>query len=55
MKKPTLVNHPPKVELPPAPIQLVYPTARLLSAKVRAFVDIATAAADWRFGDVGGE
>lgn len=38
-------------EAPPAPIQLVYPSARLLSAKVRAFVDLAVATADWRFGN----
>jgi DNA-binding transcriptional LysR family regulator len=37
-------------ETPPAPIQIVYPSARLLSAKVRAFVDLAMATADWRFG-----
>ena len=30
-----------KFEPPPLPIQLVYPTTRLLSAKVRAFVDLA--------------
>jgi DNA-binding transcriptional LysR family regulator len=33
------------------PIQLVYPAARLLSPKVRAFVDLAAELADWRFGD----
>jgi DNA-binding transcriptional LysR family regulator len=37
-------------EPPPRPIQIVYPTARLLSAKVRAFVDMAAEWADWRFG-----
>ena len=35
---------------PPAPIQAVFPTSRLLSAKVRAFLDLAEAAAkDWKF------
>ena len=38
-------------EPPPRPIQLVYPAARLLSAKVRAFVDLAVERTDWRFGD----
>jgi DNA-binding transcriptional LysR family regulator len=38
-------------EAPPQPIQLVYPSARMLSAKVRAFVDMALATADWRFGE----
>jgi DNA-binding transcriptional LysR family regulator len=36
-------------ESPPLPIHLVYPTTRLLSAKVRAFVDMATSTADWQF------
>jgi DNA-binding transcriptional LysR family regulator len=36
-------------ESPPLPIHLVYPTTRLLSAKVRAFVDMATTTADWQF------
>jgi DNA-binding transcriptional LysR family regulator len=35
----------------PLPIQLVYPTARLLSAKVRAFVDLAAETANWRFAE----
>ncbi len=35
---------------PPAPIHAVFPTSRLLSAKVRAFLDIAEdAARGWRF------
>jgi DNA-binding transcriptional LysR family regulator len=38
-------------EPPPLPIQAVYPAARLLSAKVRAFVDIAAEQANWRFND----
>jgi DNA-binding transcriptional LysR family regulator len=36
-------------EPPPLPIQWVYPTSRLLSAKVRAFIDLATRQTDWRF------
>ena len=36
-------------EPPPLPIQWVYPTSRLLSAKVRAFIDLATRKSDWRF------
>jgi DNA-binding transcriptional LysR family regulator len=36
-------------EPPPLPIQIVYPTTRLLSAKVRAFVELATKTCDWRF------
>ena len=38
-----------KFEQPPLPIHLVYPTSRLLSAKVRAFIDLVTETADWRF------
>jgi DNA-binding transcriptional LysR family regulator len=37
-------------ELAPLPIHLVYPTSRLLSAKVRAFVDLVVAETDWHFG-----
>jgi DNA-binding transcriptional LysR family regulator len=37
-------------ELPPLPIHLVYPTSRLLSAKVRAFIDLAAETTDWQFG-----
>lgn len=36
-------------EPPPMPINLVYPTSRLLSAKVRAFIDLVVEQADWRF------
>lgn len=36
-------------EPPPMPINLVYPTSRLLSAKVRAFIDMVVENADWRF------
>lgn len=39
-----------KYELPPMPIHLVYPTSRLLSATVRAFIDLVVAQTDWRFG-----
>lgn len=37
-------------EAPPMPIHLVYPTSRLLSAKVRAFADLVIEKSDWRFG-----
>lgn len=36
-------------EPPPVPIHVVYPTARLLSAKVRVFVDMAATERDLRF------
>jgi DNA-binding transcriptional LysR family regulator len=36
-------------EQPPLPIHIVYPTSRLLSAKVRTFIDLVTASADWNF------
>jgi DNA-binding transcriptional LysR family regulator len=39
-----------KFEEPPLPIHLVYPTSRLLSAKVRALVDLVTEISDWHFG-----
>ncbi len=39
----------PEFEPPVLPIHIVYPTSRLLSAKVRAFVDLALATRDWRF------
>ncbi len=38
-----------KHEPPPLPIHIVFPSSRLLSAKVRAFVDLVTATCDWRF------
>ena len=38
-------------EPPAPPIQLVYPAARLLSAKVRTFIDMAAERTDWRFRD----
>jgi DNA-binding transcriptional LysR family regulator len=39
-----------KFEPPPLPIHVVYPTSRLLSAKVRTFVDLVTERSDWHFG-----
>ena len=39
-----------KFELPRQPINMVYPTSRLLSAKVRTFIDLAVETADWKFG-----
>jgi len=42
----------PDFEPPILPIQLVYPTARLLSAKVRAFIDLAVETCDWHFAEL---
>ncbi len=39
-----------KFELPASPIHIVYPTSRLLSAKVRTFIDLVVETADWHFG-----
>lgn len=39
-------------EPPPLPIQIVYPSTRLLSAKVRAFVELAARSRDFRFLDL---
>jgi DNA-binding transcriptional LysR family regulator len=39
-----------KFELPALPINIVYPTSRLLSAKVRTFIDLVTETAHWHFG-----
>jgi DNA-binding transcriptional LysR family regulator len=39
-----------KFEQPPLPIHVVYPTSRLLSAKVRTFVDLVIEISDWHFG-----
>ena len=36
-------------EVSPLPIHIVYPTSRLLSAKVRTFIDLVTETADWNF------
>jgi DNA-binding transcriptional LysR family regulator len=39
-----------KFEPPPLPIHIVYPTSRLLSAKVRTFIDLVAETSDWHFG-----
>jgi len=39
-----------KFELPAQPVQIVYPTSRLLSAKVRTFIDLVVETTDWNFG-----
>ena len=39
-----------KFEPPALPINIVYPTSRLLSAKVRTFIDLVTEIANWHFG-----
>jgi DNA-binding transcriptional LysR family regulator len=39
-----------KFEPPALPIHIVYPTSRLLSAKVRTFIDLVTDISDWHFG-----
>ena len=39
-----------KFEQPPLPIHIVYPTSRLLSAKVRTFIDLVIEISDWHFG-----
>jgi DNA-binding transcriptional LysR family regulator len=39
-----------KFEPPPLPIHIVYPTSRLLSSKVRTFIDLVTETSDWHFG-----
>jgi DNA-binding transcriptional LysR family regulator len=41
-----------KFEPPPLPIQLVYSGTRLISANVRAFIDLALATRDWNFVDL---
>lgn len=40
-----------KYEQPPLPIHIVYPTSRLLSAKVRTFIDLVIEISDWHFGE----
>jgi DNA-binding transcriptional LysR family regulator len=40
-----------KFEPPALPIHIVYPTSRLLSAKVRTFIDLVTEISDWHFGE----
>ncbi len=37
-------------EPPALPIHIVYPTSRLLSAKVRTFIDLVVEISDWHFG-----
>jgi DNA-binding transcriptional LysR family regulator len=39
-----------KFEQPALPIHVIYPTSRLLSAKVRTFIDLVTEISDWHFG-----
>ena len=39
-------------EPPPLPIHIVYPSTRLLSAKVRAFIELVTTTRDWHFIDI---
>jgi DNA-binding transcriptional LysR family regulator len=39
-----------KFEPPALPIHIVYPTSRLLSAKVRTFIDLVIETSDWHFG-----
>src|SRR5580698_6975050 len=39
-----------KFEQPALPIHIVYPTSRLLSSKVRAFIDLVIETSDWHFG-----
>jgi DNA-binding transcriptional LysR family regulator len=39
----------PRYEPPPLPIQFVYSSTRLLSANIRAFIDLAVATRDWNF------
>lgn len=41
-----------RYEPPPTPIVLAFPTARLLSANVRAFVDLAASTRRWNFEDL---
>jgi DNA-binding transcriptional LysR family regulator len=38
-------------EPPSLPIHVLYPSTRLLTAKVRAFVDLLIGSRDWRFTD----
>jgi DNA-binding transcriptional LysR family regulator len=40
-----------KFEQPVLPIHVVYPTSRLLSAKVRTFIDLVVETSDWHFGE----
>jgi DNA-binding transcriptional LysR family regulator len=38
-----------RFEQPPLPIHVVYPTSRLLSAKVRTFIDLVIETSNWHF------
>jgi DNA-binding transcriptional LysR family regulator len=38
-------------EPPPLPIHVLYPSSRLLNARVRAFVDLLTSSREWRYTD----
>ena len=42
----------PQYEPPPLPIQLVYPAARLMSASLRAFLDLTVRTRSWNFVDL---
>ena len=42
----------PRYEPPPLPIQLVYPAARLMSASLRAFIDLTVRTRSWNFVDL---
>ncbi len=42
----------PKLEPPPLPIQLVYPASRLVSASLRAFVELVVETRAWDFVDL---
>lgn len=44
-----------RFEPPALPIQVVYSSSRLLSAKIRAFVDLIVATCAWRFVDLSAE
>lgn len=41
-------------EPPPLPIHILYPSTRLLSAKVRAFIELVTKTCDWSFVELEG-
>jgi len=41
-----------RYEPPASPIHAVYPSARLMPAKQRAFIDLAVEATDWHFAEV---
>lgn len=41
-----------ELEPPPLPIHVLYPSTRLLAAKVRAFIELVTKTCDWSFVDL---